>query len=446
MWRTLSAALALLAWGCAPGAPPMPQTPESRTPTTVERPAEDDVQMVLPDGAVTLSELLRWADTNAPALRVADAQAALGDAELEGAGALLPYNPELSLSAGGRTVAGTTTFELEAGIEQRLELAGQRGTRLAAAERFRLARHAQREVVRWELHAVVHALYAKLLVQAAQLAAADKLAAFANALQDIVDKRVAAGEEAPLRAALARAEIARARQAVIAARHAHRTTGLQLAEVIGWPVQRPLAVLGALPEPEIVGDWKALAARAKSEHPSQRWLELELQAADARVAREDRRAWPDPSVGVSYAREAEAGGPAQHVWMATVGIPLPIWERNQSGRAVARAQANEARAERDAFEQRLDARIAGAVARVDAAAERVKLYGEDILPAFEENLVRLQRAFELGEIDILELAQIQGRILETNAAALDALEAYFEAVAALEALSGVEVLTGSRDE
>ena len=62
------------------------------------------------------------------------------------------------------------------------------------------------------------------------------------------------------------------------------------------------------------------------------------------------------------------------------------------------------------------------------------------LPAFASNLDKLERAFELGEIDVLQLAQVQQRILVTQGAALRALEDYYDALAALEGLTGVDLM------
>ena len=40
---------------------------------------------------------------------------------------------------------------------------------------------------------------------------------------------------------------------------------------------------------------------------------------------------------------------------------------------------------------------------MNAAVARVQAYGEEILPRFAENMRLLRRAFELGEIDLLQL-------------------------------------------
>lgn len=441
-WSLVGAGVvALVTVGCGPGpAGGGARSPEGENPEgTFVQPAVD----IDPEtsGPLTLAKLVAYAEAHGPELSIARAEVNVGDAQVEGSGVLVPYNPEVSVTAGARTSVGFVGFEFAAELEQRFEIAGQRETRIEAAEHGRDARRAKSEVTRWEQHALVHALYYKLLVRRAQLEAADKLAAFVESLQTVVEKRVAAGEESELAAVTLRAELARVRALVVELRQAREATTLRLSGVMGWPATVPLKVAGELPAPVAAPPLASLVRHAIEKHPSKRWLALELRAASARVERADREAWPDPSLSFGYVRESQLGAPAQHLWLGTLSVPLPIWERNQAGRAVARAEEGVARAEVAAYERRVGARIGVAHARVNAALARVKIYEADILPAFEENLAKLQRAFELGEIDVLKLSQIQQQILQTQRSALLTVEEYFDAVAALEALSGVEAHT-----
>ena len=390
-------------------------------------------------GVLSLEDLLSYARVHAPTLKVARRTAGLGDAAVEGAERLLIYNPELAVTAGGRTTGGISRFEFAAELEQRLQIAGQRGARIDAAERERDAQLARLDVAEWEIHVLVHALYYALVVRQEQLVAATKLEAFADSVKTVIDKRIEAGEDSPLENIVARAELAKAAQRVIAAKAAHRTASLSIAEVVGWPAGVPLKVEGSVQAPKPVKEVEALVDHALEAHPSRRWLELEVRAAESHMEREDTSAWPDPAIGLRYGREAEPGS-VGHVWTTTLRMPLPIWERNQAGRAEARAKLAIAREQKRAFKARLRARIARAAVQVNAAADTANLYGTDITPAFERNLSKLQRSFELGEIDILALAQIQERVLRVQQDALGAIATYYQRLAALEGISGKELL------
>lgn len=425
--------LAALGCGPAPGAG-LGLAPPGKAPRS-GRPIPDPET----SGPLRFSHLLRYAEARSPLLYVSQQRAQLGAADVEGAEVLVPYNPSLTLIGGGRRVAGVTRFEVGAQLQQRLEVAGERGTRLEAAEAGRDAQRAEVDVVRWELHVQVHALFYKLLVRRQRVEAATALERFAGRVGDIIDRRIEAGEDAPLKTLAARTELAKAAQLAIEARRAYREAQLSLAVLSGWPASVPIEVEGKLSGKRRLPKRDALREQALASHPSRRWLALEVRASDARVEREDREGTLEPTLGVRYGREAEPESVA-HVIVGTLQIPIPIWQRNQAGRARARAERGVRRAEAYVFTSTLDARLAEAMVRVEAAEARTEIFGRELLPAFAQNLEKLQRAFELGEIDTLQLAQIQSRLLVAQDAALAALEDYYDALAELEGLSGVELL------
>ncbi len=389
-------------------------------------------------GSVTLAELLVYAHANSPTLAVAQQRINLGDAEVAGADAPL-YNPNIGVTVGGRTTAGVSRFEFGVQVQQRIQIAGERSARVDAAERSKVALHAAADVAAWEVHVLVHALYYRILVRRRQVQLARRLDKFGRGVSAIMAKRVRSGEESPLQMIVAKAERARARRRLIAAKQAVQVSVLDLAANVGWPASIPLRIEGKLGPRGEVPATASLTRAALRKHPSKRWLQMEIRAAEARVEREERVGSPEPTVGLRYGREAEADSIA-HVWTGTLQVPIPIWQKNQRGRALARAQLGVARAKHRAFARTVGLRIASAAARVRAAESRTRLFGGELLPALDKNLAKLKRAFDLGEIGVLEVAQIQERILVTQAAALEALDDYYSAVAALEALSGVDIL------
>src|SRR5690606_28150926 len=107
------------------------------------------------------------------------------------------------------------------------------------------------------------------------------------------------------------------------------------------------------------------------------------------------------TLGVEYSREGWNGGPRETHILGTLSLPLPLVQSNQGRRAEAQTQLRIARAERAAFSAELESRLERHRSAVAAAAVRVRTYGSEIVPSFEENLRLIQRAFELGEIDSL---------------------------------------------
>ncbi len=443
--RTRCLAAGLVLAGCArtPTPTPEPPAPVAAVPFAPAERAEVFVpEVAVPNPAatteVTLPQLLAYADANAPAIRLARARAARADAEVAAARPLLRRNPFVNLALGARTIGPDAYLETEVTVRQPLEIAGERGLRLRAAEQARKVARAGLDEVRWALHVQVHRLFLDALLARERARVADRVVAFAEDLDRIAAQRIAAGEAPPLDRLVSRTDLARAREQRVEAHRRAEAAAIRLAEVVGWPPDRTLVPAGTLPPIRRARPASDLAQLAAQHHPSFRTRALVVDAAHADVRRARREAWPEPTVGFTYGRE---GGPApnDNIWLFTLRLPVPLWNRNQGDRARAAADLEIARTERRVLHVQWRRRLERAAAAVDAAAARVEIYGHDVLPSVERNLALLRRAFELGEIDLLTVSQTRERLLASQAQALDARGAYGQALADLEALVGTEV-------
>jgi len=432
--------LSPLALGCGGTAGSHPGTAAYPQPSFA--PAAHDRGASLPDpaagGEVALEELLAWAHEHAPAIRVARARARRGDAEIEAASPILQDNPEVGVGVGGRTIASSTFVELEVSLQQTIEIAGERGLRIETAERGRDVALAEQDEARWRAHVEVHALFLDALVARERVAAAVQVVRFAEELEQIAQRRVDAGDDAPLSTLVARADLAQARELLVAAQQDEDAIRTTLAEVSGWPVSLPVRPRGTLPPIRMTRALPDLVRLAARHHPALRTQALAVAEAESRVRLEDRDAWPEPTLGAAYASEGDASQ-VPHVWLFTAGIPIPLWNRNQGGRARASVALDTARAEQEILGERLQAQLARAATRVNAAAQRVQILGEDVVPAVERNLELIRRAYDLGELDVHAVSQTRERVLDVQARALGALGEYVRALTDLEALVGTEL-------
>jgi cobalt-zinc-cadmium efflux system outer membrane protein len=401
---------------------------------------------VVPDPArgasVSLGSILAFADRNSPILAIARAKTGRGDADVEAAKVLLQNNPELRAAFGPRWQADGVGYDVQASIEQRFEIAGERGQRIEAAEALRTLRKLELEEARWLVHRLVHSAYYAAIVARDRATAAAQVLEVTEGLLQIAKRRHAAGDISVIDVKLAENELAQARQAKISAQASYRAARFTLAELSGWPPSSSPQPSGQLEPPRDAPPTGRLLELALQHNPTLRTRGQAMREADARVDLADREAWPEPSLGVAYARESDPGsgtGVAANIGLVTLGIPLPLWQRNQGDRARARADAAVARAERGALDRTLAVQIARAADAVTAAAERVRAYGAEIIPAFENNLELLRRAFELGELDLLELMVARSRFLDVQRDALSAYADYHDAVSRIEELLGVEL-------
>lgn len=394
---------------------------------------------------VSLAELLTYADEHSPQLVVARSARGVADAARVAASPLLPANPELAAGVGPRYGISGIGVDADVSLSQRLYIAGERGRRLEAAKRYGELTGAAIEQARWAVHCDIHAAFQRALVLHERALLAERVLAFQENVLRVVQGQVKAGNVSPLMLRLAEAEVAQAKQALLAAQQTLLVSRIQLALLSGWPAANPPEPRGALVPPEDPPPYPELVATARANLPVLRTREAAVREADARVKVARREVWPQPSIGVQYRREGNptAEGP-YNIVLGTLAFTIPSFQTNQGERALARARAGVARAEQAATLTLLDAQIAEAHSAVVAAAKRVRSYGSEILPRFEENLGLLRRSFELGEIDMLSLLIGRERFLKIQSDALDTYVDYFVALANLERTVGIDFAVDRR--
>jgi cobalt-zinc-cadmium efflux system outer membrane protein len=183
-------------------------------------------------------------------------------------------------------------------------------------------------------------------------------------------------------------------------------------------------------------DWDEQLARISAASP-------ELGAAMADVSRAQmalRRAVAEPipnletQFSVQYdesSNDAIAG--------VQVGVPLPLWNRNQGGIRQSQAEIVEARRNADRIQLDLKRRLAEAFQRYATAHAQAEIYSASILPQARESFELVQRGYSLGEVGYLDLLTAQRTYFQVNLAYLDALSALWASWTEIDGL----LLSGS---
>lgn len=432
-----AATLAVLLWGM-----PIEGARAQDVHVAPEGADHEEPEPVRVDGVlVPLDRLLRIASRSAPTLRVARAEVQLADEALGAADVFLPGNPSLQAQLGPRFGAnGASDLDVQLTLLQSLEIGGERPLRFSVARAARRARETEVQRAGWQVHQAVHAGYRAALIARRRAELARDIAHFQEELVQIAGRRVAAGEAAPLILRLAEAELAQAQQRSIAAVQSYREACLALAGLVGWEdPARPPEPVGEL-EVRAAPPLTRLVELAREHNPLLEVRRAQIDEARARAALAGREVFPELSLGVQYAREgAPGGGTPQDSVLGVVAISIPMFQLNQAERAGTEARLEVALAEESAVLAVLEARLEALRTGVNAALARIQAYGEDILPRFAENLRLLRRAFELGEIDLLQLSVAIERFLGIQLEALDAYEDYFDSAASLELEIGTEL-------
>src|SRR5213593_1218298 len=337
-------------------------------------------------GPLALDEALARARAASPALRVAATELEAAQGRLRQA-RLLQANPILSADLARQTEPGLRDAK-DRGVqlEQEIEVGGQRGLRIAAAEHdVTHAEHLFADRRRTVEGEVRRAFFALAAAERRQTLAAERLA-LASRLAEAARRRARAGETGALDARLAEVETARAAQERTAAEAEHVRAEGRLATALDAGPD-----LGA-----------ARVERARLE------TEVRLAARHGRI--------PNPALR-GYYRQERLG---EHIVGGGVSVPLPIFNREQGTEAALLAEAHGAATEEARLKAQIPRDVHLALAHRRAAEEAWWRYEREALPAATQARDLLERGYDAGYLSLSEVLVQQDRLLQVRAGAIDA--------------------------
>jgi cobalt-zinc-cadmium efflux system outer membrane protein len=382
------------------------------------------------ENALTLDQALELARTRAPALVSARTRIEEARGRLVGASALLHANPVLEGGIGYRSAGpGESSTEGRVAVVQGLELGGQRGARITAAEAgisraTSTADDAARRFLRDVALAFQRALYAQErfgLSMAAENVAADVLR--------VSEQRQRVGDIPRLDVGIARVALARARSDVRTANAGREAATGELQMLLGTTSTEPLTVRGDLRDRRRF-ELNDLMVRAPH-RPDLRVLEAELREAEADRDLGAALRWPEIGIGASYERHENA-----NIGLGLLSLSLPIFERGQGLRAEADARQRRVSGELQAGQRlvAIEIRTAFDVYRLRvSAAEELE---HNAIPLLDENEAQIRRSYESGQIALADFLAVRREIIGTRIEYLDRLLEASAAGVELQASAG----------
>lgn len=401
-----------------------------------------------PDAVLTLPRAFALAEDANPALRSARAKLHAAEGEQSEARGLLNANPELSLQqsrregpAAGDGITTPSYRESGIGVSQAFEIAGQQGYRREATQHGLAAVRAEVANARVQARAEVEGSFAKVLLLQRRLSAESENLALAREAASAVGKRVNAGEDSRLDGNLASVEAERAQSQRAGVEEQLIEARARLAELLQLPPANLPQVDGELPEHSAGLRFDELLA-ASAARPELQALLAREAAATSRLKLERAAAIPDITVGLSSARE----GPPEARERATVlsvSIPLPFFKRNQAGIGRALTERDQAVIEREVGLRGGEAMVRELWSRLQKLEARVGGLRGTTLPRLDENLSLSRKAYQAGELGILQLVLVNRQVLDARREYLEALGDYTQVRIALERAAGVHALDRS---
>ena len=384
--------------------------------------------------------VLRVLEAN-PDLAAARANLPIAEAQIEIAKEL--PDPQLSAGLNQYDVTGRGNPPItEVQVTVPIELGGKRSARVAVARAgVEAARFDYDESVR-ALRAAAANSFADSLRARLVLAQKERVLANLQRLVSVNEKRLAAGDVAEVALLQSRVEAQQFRSEVLAAEGERRALDLALLALLG-PQEVPPRRL------DLAGDLRSLPGQVDAgrvvatveRRPDVLAAAARADQAARQVSLEEAKRVIDVSVGVGWQHVFPVGGspgaPSADLVVASLAIPLPFSRVYRGELDAAAASRQQAENQLRAVRARAESEVRQALARFEAAAERVALYDSGVLGDARSVLEKTLYNYERGGATIVDVLIAQRTESDVNLAYFDALADRAHALATVEQASGL---------
>ena len=385
---------------------------------------------------LTLRAAQQLAIRQSPVFLAAQQERAIARAQLRQA-RLLPFNPEVSTVV----PTGSGGVPAELALTQEVEIGGQRGLRSAAAQSAVARADATvLEAARIMLADVNSAFFETVAAERRREIAVASLQ-LNQRLLDAVRIQVREGEVSVLEANLAEIELGRARarlsqgqrELAVAQQELKRLLGLPPLPDVALAADSSLAGVGRAGDLASSESLDSLIATALRQRPDVTARAAAIQELQSLTALARREAIPNLRAGVVTERENNESGTGLGV---TLGMAVPLFNRNQGLVERRRAELRQAAFEARATDLRVRAEVASAFRTLQAAEEELAAFTESVLQPARDNSALLESAYRAGKITLPTLLLLRSQLFEAELGYWAAWVARNEARTRLDAATG----------
>lgn len=348
-------------------------------------------------------------------------------------------NPELLLEAenfgGSNEAQGFEAAELTASITQLIELGGKRMLRLEAAELDTSLATWDFETARVQVASLTAQAFVDVLTAEERVKVLREFVDVAEKTRNSVDLRVKAGKASPIELDRAVVSVARAKALVSAEKVKAGVAKRKLSTFWGGQSSDFGSAVGRLGNRQKVPSIEALTAYLDSNPAIARWSD-EIARRSAQLSLEHAKSIPDVRVGAGVRQLNEIDSTAL---VASVAIPLPLFDRNEGN--VAAAESRLAKAHSDALAERdeLLRTLIEVVGELEVAAAQLSALKRDVLPVAQTAFERTKLGYNEGKFDLLNVLDVQRSVFEVRLDLLNARAEYEKARVKVEALIGRDI-------
>lgn len=203
----------------------------------------------------------------------------------------------------------------------------------------------------------------------------------------------------------------------------------ELAALVGLPDLTLSSLQGELPTHAESRDWNSVYEELVAQSP-------ELKAACSRVARATanlrrQEAQATPNIELQFGAGRDLGTDSDFARVG-VGVPIPIFNRNEGNISAAHAEYCRATQDYQRLRMSLKARLARAAQSHDSALAAVERYEGQILPKAKQSLALSEQAYAAAEFDFIQVLTARRIYFESNLRAVDSRRQLAQATAMID--------------
>jgi cobalt-zinc-cadmium efflux system outer membrane protein len=279
----------------------------------------------------------------------------------------------------------------------------------------------------------VRAAYVGALLALQNLQNAREAEAIGERVFESARARLEAGAGTDVDRNLAEVERGRLTQARVSALLGVGESLDRLRRAAGIAQGRPIALTSTLALPSPVDQTlEALLERARQRRLELKALEASARQIDATIVRLRRERVPSPTLFFDVMSQQ----PGQLYLGGGLGLPIPVWRRNQGELAIASAQRALVDEDRAVFEEQLAIEVEQAQRVAGGLRETVTRWQESAMPAAERNLELVTQGWRAGKFDLFRVVPTSREAAEARRRRLELIGALRDATITLQRAIG----------
>ena len=394
---------------------------------------------------LSLEEALRRGEQYVPALVRAQNEAIQTDSKRVGAALLLPQNPYASFLGGYRqeftSTPTATGFQYQFHLEQQVEIAGQRSTRIRSVEAQRAVAAANTAYARTLTRALLQVAFIQGVLAEQRVTVERNREEIGKQLLESAKIRFSLGAAGDIEVNLAQIEGGRVAAERAQAEVAREERLAELRILCGLPALQPLRLLNpSIEPPRLRTEHQAvesLGVLAEQQRTDLLAITRQREALRTERVRLIREAVPSPILSFDLQRDL----PGQEFYGGTLGLPLPLWNRNQGPLAQVSAGEVVQKNEERLLRVRIRNEVALAHRKLMLLRNQEEAFVQTVLPLAERNLDLLRRGWQAGKFDLFRVITASRELAETRLRHLDLLDDLWKASIELERAVGVPIFS-----